>query len=161
ELRKGVLCRGVFRYREHNSGKESREEFPAFEGNRREELLLSTAEELVRRGEQALVFVPDRSTTVQFARVLAQPVLPQAVGGAAEELRQQEETLARELLLEVIGSGIAFHNSDLSPEEREIVERHFRTGAIRALFSTSTLAVGMNLPVKNVVLDHRRWQYLR
>jgi len=38
----------------------------------------------------------------------------------------------------VIGSGIAFHNSDLSPEEREIVERYFRSGAIRALFSTST-----------------------
>jgi helicase len=64
-------------------------------------------------------------------------------------------------LLAVLGSGIAFHNSDLSPEEREIVERHFRGGAIRALFSTSTLAVGMNLPVKNVVLDHQRWEYLR
>jgi helicase len=161
ELRKGVLCRGVFRYREHNTGQENREEFPDFESNKREELLLATAEELVRRGEQALVFVPDRATTVQFARVLAQRVQPQALGGAVEELRQQEETHARELLLEVIGSGIAFHNSDLSPEEREIVERHFRGGTIRALFSTSTLAVGMNLPVKNVVLDHRRWQYLR
>jgi len=67
-------------------------------------------------------------------------VQPQALGSAVEELRQQEETHARELLLEVIGSGIAFHNSDLSPEEREIVERHFRGGTIRALFSTSTLA---------------------
>ena len=129
--------------------------------NRREELLLATAEELVRRGEQALVFVPDRATTVQFARVLAQRVPPQAFGDAVEELRQQEETHARELLLEVVGSGIAFHNSDLSQEERELVERHFRGGTIRALFSTSTLAVGMNLPVKNVVLDHRRWQFLR
>src|SRR6267142_2545107 len=61
ELRKGVLCRGVFRYREHNTEQESREEFPAFESNKREELLLATAEELVRRGEQALVFVPDRA----------------------------------------------------------------------------------------------------
>ena len=80
---------------------------------------------------------------------------------AIEELRQFEETHAREALLEVLGSGIAFHNSDLSPEERDLVERHFRSGAIRGLFSTSTLAVGMNLPVKNVVLDGRKWEYLR
>src|SRR4029077_20611435 len=55
----------------------------------------------------------------------------------------------------------AFHNADLSPEERDLVERHFRGGAIRCLFSTSTLAVGMNLPVKNVVLDGRKWEFLR
>ena len=32
ELRKGVLCRGVFRYREHNSGTEHTEAFPDFRG---------------------------------------------------------------------------------------------------------------------------------
>jgi helicase len=161
DLRKGVLCRGQFRYREHNSGTEGVEEFADFRSEKREELLLAAVEELVRRGEQVLAFVPDRATTVLFARVLAQRVTAGAATDAAAELRQQEETLAREALLGVFAGGIAFHNSDLSPEEREIVERHFRGGAIRVLFSTSTLAVGMNLPVKNVVLDHQRWEYLR
>src|SRR6185312_7178982 len=122
---------------------------------------LAAVEELVRRGEQVLAFVPDRATTVLFARVLAQRVTPGSATDAVEELRQQEETFARETLLGVLSGAVAFHNSDLSPEEREIVERHFRGGAIRALLSTSTLAVGMNLPVKNVVLDHQRWEYLR
>jgi len=161
DLRKGVLCRGQFRYREHNSGAQGIEDFPDFRSEKREELLLGAVEELVRRGEQVLAFVPDRATTVLFARVLAQRVTPAAATAAVEELRQQEETLARETLLGVLGGAVAFHNSDLSPEEREIIERHFRGGAIRALFSTSTLAVGMNLPVKNVVLDHQRWEYLR
>jgi len=161
ELRKGVLCRGSFRYREHNSGKEGTEEFPDLRSEKREDLLLGAAEELVRRGEQVLVFLPDRATTVLFARVLAPRVRSQSLVAAVEELRQLEETHAREMLVEVLGGAVAFHNSDLSPEEREIVERHFRNGAIRALFSTSTLAVGMNLPVKNVLLDHRRWQFMR
>src|SRR5204862_4419356 len=114
-----------------------------------------------RRGEQVLAFVPDRATTVLFSRVLSQRLMPAPAAAAIEELRQQEETLAQQTLLEVLGSGVAFHNSDLSPEEREVVERGFRGGSIRALFSTSTLAVGLNLPVKNVVLDHQRWEYLR
>lgn len=161
DLRKGVLCRGEFRYLEHNSGKQGVEQFADFRSEKREDLFLAAIEELVRRGEQVLAFVPDRATTVLVARVLAQRLTPAAATFALEDLRQQEETLAREALLGVLGSAVAFHNSDLSPEEREIVERYFRSGAIRALISTSTLAVGMNLPVKNVVLDHQRWQYLR
>lgn len=160
DLRKGVLCRGLFRYREHNSGAQGLEDFPDFRSEKREELLLAAVEELVRRGEQVLAFVPDRATTVLFARVLAQRVTLASATAAVEELQQQEETLAREALVGVLAGAVAFHNSDLSPEEREIVERHFRGGTIRALFSTSTLAVGMNLPVKNVVLDHQRWEYL-
>jgi helicase len=161
ELRKGVLCRGAFRYIEHNSGKEGVEDFPDVRHERREELLLAAVEELIRRGDPVLAFVPDRGSTVQFARIAAQRVAAAVATQAIEELRQFEETHAREALLEVLGSGIAFHNSDLSPEERDLVERHFRSGAIRGLFSTSTLAVGMNLPVKNVVLDGRKWEYLR
>jgi helicase len=161
DLRKGVLCRGAFRYLEHNSGKEGVEEFPDFRHSRREEHVLSATEELVRRREQVLTFLPDRASTVQFARALAERVPPGAALQAIEELRQFEETHAREALLEVLGSAIAFHNSDLSPEERDLVERHFRSGLIRCLFSTSTLAVGMNLPVKNVVLDGRKWEFLR
>ena len=161
ELRKGVLCRGVFRYLEHNSGKEGVEDFPDFRHERREEQLLAATEEIVRRSEQVLAFVPDRGSTLQFARIVAQRVTAGGATQAIEELRQFEETHAREALLEVLGSGIAFHNADLSPEERDLVERHFRSGAIRCLFATSTLAVGMNLPVKNVILDGRKWEFLR
>lgn len=161
ELRKGVLCRGTFAYREHNSGAQGTESFADCESEKRPDLIVAAAEELAQRGEQVLVFVPDRASTVTFARVLAGRVRLPALEAALEKLREQEETHARDALREVPASSIAFHNSDLSPEERDLVERHFRSGGIRALFSTSTLAMGMNLPVKNVVLDGKRWQYLR
>lgn len=161
DLRKGVLCRGTFTYQEHNSGARGNETFLECPSEKRLELILSAAEELARRGEQVLVFLPDRVATVTFARLLAGRIRMASLDTAIEELREQEETHAREALLEVLSSSVAFHNSDLSPEERALVERHFRSGGIRVLFSTSTLAMGLNLPVKNVILDGKRWQYLR
>jgi helicase len=161
ELRKGVLCRGTFKYLEHNSAAQGTEPFADYGSEKRHDLVLGVAEELARRKEQVLVFLPDRVSTVSFARMLSDRVSLPAVNDAIEELREQEETHAREALFTVLSNSIAFHNSDLSPEERSIVERHFRSGAIRVLFSTSTLAMGLNLPVKNVVLDGKRWQYLK
>lgn len=161
ELRKGVLCRGTFRYLEHNSATQGTEPFTDYGSEKRHDLILGVAEELARRGEQVLVFLPDRASTVSFARMLADRVSLPAATEAMEELRDQEETHAREALFAVLGSSIAFHNSDLSSEERSIVEHSFRDGAVRVLFSTSTLAMGLNLPVKNVVLDGKRWQYLK
>jgi helicase len=161
ELRKGVLCKGTFKYQEHNSSAQGTESFTDYGTDKRHDLVLGVTAELARRGEQVLVFLPDRASTVSHARMLADRVSFASVNEAVEELREQEETHAREALFSVLSSAIAFHNSDLSPEERSIVERHFRSGAIRVLFSTSTLATGLNLRVKNVVLDGKRWQYLK
>jgi len=63
ELRKGVACKGSFTYREHNSGKQGTEPFMDTDGNIPQELVLGAAEDIVRRGEQVLVFVADRSST--------------------------------------------------------------------------------------------------
>jgi len=160
ELRKGVLCKGTFKYREHNSGTVGTEAFADMGGSERKEIIVAAAEDLVRRGEQVLVFLADRASTVTCARILADRVsLP--VSAAIEELGEQEQTHAQEALRLTLNSSIAFHNSDLSLEERSLVEKHFRAGNIRALFATSTLAVGMNLPVKNVLLEGQKWHYFK
>lgn len=161
ELRKGVLCKGTFRYLEHNTATQGTEAFADAGSDKRPDLVLDTVEDLARRGEQVLVFLPDRVSTVGFARMLSNRVSLPMASDAIEELRDQEETHAREALLDVLSNSIAFHNSDLSPDERALVERHFRSGGVRVLFSTSTLAMGLNLPVKNVILDGKRWQYLK
>jgi helicase len=116
ELRKGVLCRGTFTYREHNSGAQGTEAFADYATEKRHELVLGAAEELARRGEQVLVFLPDRVATVTFAQLLAGRVRLPSLEAAIDELRDQEETHAREALLEVLSSSVAFHNADLSPE---------------------------------------------
>jgi helicase len=160
ELRKGVLCQGTFRYREHNSEREGTEEILVPPTKDRGELLIGAADALTRRGEQALVFVPDRATAVSLARRLAERARLATAESTRTRLRDGEETLARAELLATLESGIAFHHADLTLDERRLVEDGFRAGEIRAVVSTTTLAVGMNLPAKNVLLDGRRWKLL-
>ena len=76
---------------------------------------------------------------------------------AIEDLRTLEETRSRDMLIECLQSGIAFHNADMCIEERSVVERHFRQGSIRVICATPTLAVGVNLPVRNVFLEPMLW----
>jgi len=161
ELRKGVLHAGTFRYREHNSGMLGSEEFPDSGAVDRREIVLSAVEHLVGLGEQVLVFEETRGHTRENALLAADRLrLPIAQEGL-DALAHREETEATLNLRRAFESSVAFHNSDLAPEERALVERLVRSGAIRAVFSTPTLAMGVNLPVKNVIVPTYKYAYLK
>jgi helicase len=62
-------------------------------------------------------------------------------------------------LTEVIDAGIAFHHSDLSSDERQVIEDKIRDGTIEVTYSTTTLGQGVNLPIATVIFDdvYRAW----
>lgn len=55
--------------------------------------------------------------------------------------------------LDQLESGVGTHHAGLVPAFREIVERCFSEGLIKIVFATETLAVGINMPARSVVLD--------
>ncbi|MEK7375328.1 MAG: helicase-related protein, partial [Thermodesulfobacteriota bacterium] len=87
--------------------------------------------------------------------------LPCHEPAARAEMGALEESASRDMLLAFLQSGVAVHNADLSWEERDIIERYTRKGEIRVLCTTTTLAVGLNLPMKNAIVAPLRWKYFR
>ena len=49
--------------------------------------------------------------------------------------------------------GIAAHHAGLLPAFKEVVEELFAAGLIRAVFATETLALGINMPARTVVVE--------
>jgi len=50
-------------------------------------------------------------------------------------------------------AGIASHHAGLIPAVKEAVEKAFARGLVSAVFATETLALGVNLPARTVVLE--------
>src|SRR5215472_13437067 len=49
--------------------------------------------------------------------------------------------------------GVAAHHAGLLPTFKEVVEELFAVGLIRAVFATETLALGINMPARTVVIE--------
>ena len=68
------------------------------------------------------------------------------------KLVQAAQRAKNKTLKQLLPKGIAFHNASLEYHDRSLVETLFRERAILALCSTSTLALGVNLPARLVVV---------
>jgi helicase len=166
ELRKGVFNGGVFRYREHNTRQEGTEPIAveAPEDCSQADVMVHLAVELARRGEPTLVFLRDRMSCVRAARLAAETAGADAPGDGqrraelVERLQELPRIQTAHTLAELARHGVGFHNADLHCSERQLLERAFADGALGCLFATGTLAVGLNLPARNVIVEPMRWQ---
>ncbi len=55
--------------------------------------------------------------------------------------------------LEGLERGIAAHHAGMLPTFKEVVEQLFVRGLVKAVFATETLALGINMPARSVVLE--------
>ena len=122
-----------------------------------EDAVSSLVMQAVSDGGQCLVFVNSRRSTEAEAVRLSEHL--KAV--AARELPRAEEALLEgdsestatgRKLASCVRNGTAFHNAGLTYRQRKYVEDSFRAGTIKCIVATPTLAAGINLPARRVVV---------
>jgi len=128
---------------------------------------INLAVHMVQSGGQALIFAGTRRNSVSLAKKAAtgiKPVLGKPMKRSLTRIARQvrasgERTRIRESLADLVQQGTAFHHAGLSGAHRRIIEDAFREGKIKILTATPTLAFGVNLPARMVVIhDYRRYE---
>src|SRR3989475_598143 len=117
--------------------------------------------DIMASGGQALIFVSTRRSTEALAKALGSQVKAELSEKNREQLEkiaaslaaaQEEPTSMAARLAKCIGNGVAFHNAGLTNGQRSIVEKEFKRGRIAAIVATPTLASGINLPARRVLI---------
>jgi len=106
---------------------------------------------------QALIFVSSRRGTVDTAQKLLKNFSENEkmlIGNKETKLLgKKSKDIVNDILRSCFVEGIAFHHAGLSRNDREIVENAFKNRLLKVLASTSTLAWGVNLPARVVVVQ--------
>ena len=123
----------------------------------REDAVSSLVVQAVEDGGQCLVFVNSRRSTEAEAVRLAGhlgPKFGRQLPKAEESLLEgdSESTATGRKLASCVKSGTAFHNAGLTYRQRKYIEDSFRAGTIKCIVATPTLAAGINLPARRVVV---------
>ena len=150
DLRQGVYYDGKIRFSESErpiQGKTKHDDL---------NLCLDTIEE----GGQCLVFVSSRRNAEGFAKKAAGALKTGSPDSKAlsKELRRLRDRDEGNVLADCVERGAAFHHAGLIRQERTIIEEGFRNGYIEVIAATPTLAAGLNLPARRVIIrDYSRF----
>jgi helicase len=151
-LREGVYLNGEIKFKD-GSIKPIKEYF--------KDPIIDVAVNSIKDGGQALIFTENRRNAVKLAmkaglalRKLAFKKPSKMLEEAASQiLSVGERTSLSEALAEAIKKGSAFHHAGLEAAHRKIVEDAFKSGKIKILTATPTLAAGVNLPARTVIIS--------
>lgn len=108
-----------------------------------------------------------------FSRAGCDAAVRQCLASGLRLTTPEERTLVRELVdaacadipdpdlavlgywdwLEGLQRGIAAHHAGMLPRFKEVVEDLFSRGLVKVVFATETLALGINMPARSVVLE--------
>ncbi len=123
--------------------------------------------ETIREGGQALIFVNTRKATEAVAERSGRYISSLLSGTEKEILRElssrvlaasSEPTRICKKLAECVANGVAFHHAGITYSHRRIIEDAFRENKIKCVAATTTLAMGLNLPSRRVVIRDW-WRY--
>lgn len=123
--------------------------------------------ETISDGGQCLVFVNTRKAAEAVAHMVLSDIakfLSEEEKASLEKLEEEvagsssEPTHLCKKLAGCIAQGVAFHHAGITSSQRKIVEESFRANKIKLVAATTTLAMGLNLPSRRVIIRDW-WRY--
>ncbi|MCC6011342.1 MAG: DEAD/DEAH box helicase, partial [Desulfurococcaceae archaeon] len=125
------------------------------------EPILDLVEHNLKRNMQTLVFIHNRRRVEELARDFAESSSVSVNSRDLVELLEVIESaptrFEREFIPELLKRGVGFHHAGLSMISRRVVEDAFRRRILRVVFATPTLAAGINLPARRVLVSVKRY----
>lgn len=120
------------------------------------------------QGGQLLVFVSARRSAQSEAKKLGQrmhkhlskqnPESLIALKDLSERLSRTSNSAMGDILAECVKGGVAFHHAGLRHTQRNMIENAFKERILHCLCATPTLAAGVNLPARRVLIrDLKRY----
>ncbi|MCQ2815673.1 MAG: DEAD/DEAH box helicase [archaeon] len=114
-------------------------------------------------GKPVLIFCPTQKSTVNLAKQLVNDIQNGKLNAFVRQLSPIQEKAKLELLSKRVSNkdlsgfvrfGIGFHHGGLSQSDRSLLEENMRKGIIKVICTTSTLAQGVNLPARLVIIKN-------
>ncbi|MFH1856020.1 MAG: DEAD/DEAH box helicase [Candidatus Omnitrophota bacterium] len=126
------------------------------------------ASETVQQNGQVLVFVNTRRSTQSTAREIGNVLKLHLNQETKDKLTVLSEGIRSSMaektdldlkLSETIKNGASFHHAGLRYSQRKLIEDAFKQNIIKVICATPTLAAGVNLPARRVIIrDHKRYE---
>jgi helicase len=151
-LKEGILLDNVIHFTDSTSKTLAK---------RPDELSALACDTVSDRG-QILIFVNTRKSSESVAEKISRALQKEHVSdeeglGLAAladrlDMSEEEPTSTGARLARCVRGGAAFHNAGLTDAQRKLVERSFRERKLKCIVATPTLAAGINLPARRVVV---------
>jgi len=156
-LREGIYLEGHITY---SDGR--KREVKQFDYNPAISLALQT----VMEGGQAIIFANTRKKAEQYAEKASSALQKNALLSdddrkylkeVSEQIEQEAEASAfNQRLASLIRAGACFHHAGLASLHRRAVEKAFKERRLKIICATPTLAAGVNLPARTVIIPELR-----